>query len=159
ARLRDGTLIDIPEDGTLPALELKNAFDQSGTVTIFLALPALNLGKANAAGNGASEGARYLLDTQELEDENTGVNPQPIQVRLLNLQLLLSGQDHAGFEVLPIARIEKSPRADAVPQLDRTYIPPLLACDAWQVLQGDILQSLCDRIGKKIEVLADQVLS
>jgi type VI secretion system protein ImpJ len=58
-----------------------------------------------------------------------------------------------------VARIEKSARADATPQLDKSYIPPLLACDAWQPLAGDLVQSLYDRIGKKIEVLAAQVVA
>jgi type VI secretion system protein ImpJ len=159
ARLRDGTLVSIPEDGVLPAVELKTAFEKGGPVTVYLGVPVLNLGRANAAANGRPDNARYVLDTLELEDENTGVNPQPIQVRLLNLKLLLSTQDHSGYEVLPIARIEKSPRAEATPQLDETYIPPLLACDAWKPLAAGVLQAVYDRIGKKIELLAGQVVS
>jgi type VI secretion system protein ImpJ len=160
ARLRDGTTVSIPEDGVLPALDLKAAFEQGNTVTVFLAVPVLNLGKANVAADGSGgEGARFLLDTQELEDENTGVNPQPVQVRLLNLKLLLSTQGHSGYEVLPIARVEKSPRAEATPQLDESYIPPVLACDAWKPLGTGILQTVYDRIGKKIELLASQVIS
>jgi type VI secretion system protein ImpJ len=90
-----------------------------------------------------------------LEDENTGINPQPIQVRLLNLKLLLSSQDLTGYEVLPIARIGKS--MQALPELDLNYIPPVLACDAWQPLGAGILQTIYDRIGKKLELLASQV--
>ncbi len=159
ARLRDGTLVSIPEDGLLTAVELKNAFESTHTVTVYLAVPSLHLGRANAATNGTTEGARYVLDTQELEDENTGVNPQPVQVRLLNLRILLSTDDHSGYEVLPIARIDRSMQADSPPQLDVTYIPPLLACDAWTPLSTNIVQSLYDRIGKKIELLSNQVVS
>jgi type VI secretion system protein ImpJ len=159
ARLRDGALVVVPEDGELQPLELKGAFDRGNTVTVFLAVPTLRLGRANAAGPGPADGARYKLDTQELEDENTGVNPQPIQLRSLNVRLLLSTQDQSGYEVLPLARIEKSPRAEAVPQLDRTYIPPVLACEAWQPLAAGILQTIYDRIGKKIELLANQVVA
>ncbi len=159
SRLPDGTTVAIPEDGNLPPLDLKNALEQESSVTIYLGVPSLSLGKANIAARDAPEPARFLLQTQELEDENTGVNPQKVQVRLLNLHLLVSGQDLSGFEVLPLARVEKSPRAEAAPQLDESYIPPLLACDAWPPLQGGILQSLCDRIGKKIEVLSGQVVA
>jgi type VI secretion system protein ImpJ len=159
ARLRDGTLVSLPEDGIVPALELKNAFERSANLTVYLAVPMLHLGKANVGADGVVEGARYLLDTQELEDENTGVNPQLVQVRLLNLRLLLSTDDHTGYEVLPIARIEKSPKAEAVPQLDLSYVPPVLACDGWQPLQAGIVQTLYDRIGKKIELLSAQVVS
>jgi type VI secretion system protein ImpJ len=159
ARLRDGTLICVPEDGSLPEVEVKNALDQSAQVTLYLALPLVDLARANAAPGQGSEGERYRVDTQELEDENSGVNPQPIQVRHLNLRLLLSTQDRAGFEVIPIARIERSERADAPPQLDVTYIPPLLSCDAWQPLDVGIMKSVYHRIGKKIEVIANQVVS
>lgn len=158
-RLRDGTLISIPEDGLLPPLDLKAAFEATNPVTVYLAVPSLNLGKANVGDDGQSEGSRYKLDTQELEDENTGVNPQPVVVRLLNLKLLTGGQDQTGFEVLPIARITKSPRAEATPELDKTFIPPVLGTDAWRPLELEIMQVISDRIGKKIEVLATQVRS
>src|SRR5262249_34964002 len=127
--------------------------------TVYLAVPMLRLGRANAPGNDQADGTRYVLDTQDLEDENTGINPQPIQVRLLNLKLLLSTDDQTGYEVLPIARVTRSERAEATPELDTTYIPPVLACDAWKVLFADILQSAYDRIGKKIELLSSQVVS
>jgi type VI secretion system protein ImpJ len=78
---------------------------------------------------------------------------------LLNVKLLLSTQDHSGYEVIPISRLERSAKAEATPQLDRTYIPPILACDAWKPLYADVLQTIYDRIGKKIEMLAGQVVS
>lgn len=159
ARLRDGTPVVIPEDGELAPVELKRALEEAPGVTAFLAVPVVNLSKANVSGDGTGDGARYRVDAQELEDENSGVNPQPILVRLLNVRLLLSTDDHTGYEVLPIARFEKSSQAGARPQLDVTYIPPLLACDAWPPLAAGILQSSYDRIGRKIEVLASQLAS
>src|SRR5438445_2046472 len=108
ARLRDGTLVAVPEDGLLPELDLKTAFEGGNTATLYLGVPVLHLGRANVSGDGPSEDARHAVDTQDLEDENTGVNPQTVQVRLLNVRLLLSNEDHTGFEVLPIARIQKS---------------------------------------------------
>src|SRR3984885_7649230 len=85
-RLRDGTLIAVPEDGLLPELELKDALERSPTVTVYVGLPVLRMGRANASADGSGEMARYLVDAQEMEDENTGVNPQPVQVRLPNLK-------------------------------------------------------------------------
>jgi type VI secretion system protein ImpJ len=159
ARLRDGTLVSIPEDGTLPALDLKPVFERENVVTIYLGVPVLQLGRANVSTNGRADGARYLLDSQELEDENTGLNPQPIQVRLLNLRLLTSNDDQAGYEILPIARLQKSAQTDAVPELDKSYIPPLLACDAWKPLHHGILQTIYDTLGRKLELLSQQVVS
>jgi len=160
ARFRDGTLVSIPEDATLPALDLKQLMTTENSLTVNLAVPMLRLGKANASTDGTAEGgSRFVLESQNLEDENTGVNPQAIQVRLLNLKLLMSNQDTTGYETIPIVRIEKSQQAEALPELDLTYFPPAVACDAWQPLMNEILQAVYDRIGKKIELLAGQVVS
>lgn len=156
ARLRDGTLVAMPDDGDLPALDLKPHLERNPSLIVYLGLPVMHLGRSNVS-ESRLEGARYQVDSQELEDENTGVNPQLVQVRIHNLQLLLSTQDHAGFEVLPLARIEKSMRADALPQLDEAYIPPVLTADAWPSLQHGVLQNVHDRIGKKLDLLAEQV--
>jgi type VI secretion system protein ImpJ len=158
ARLRDGTLLSLPEDGELPPLDLQNAFGPEPTLTVFLGVPVLHLGRPNVAGGRSGEG-RYVLDSLDLEDENTGLHPQPIQVRRLNFQVLLSTQDHAGYETLPLVRLEKSSGADPSPQIHAPYIPPALACDAWAPLQLDVLQSVFDRIGRKADRLADQVIS
>src|SRR5262245_18319661 len=50
ARLRDGTLLSVPEDGVLSALDLKPALEKSGAVTVSLGVPLLQLGKANVPG-------------------------------------------------------------------------------------------------------------
>jgi type VI secretion system protein ImpJ len=160
ACLPDGALVDLPEDGPLPTLDFREALEGERTLRVFLALPSFRLGSANAPDDGSAEGARYLQETQELEDENTGLYPQPIRVRLLNVKFLLSTQrEHTGYDTLPIAQIEKSPEADTAPRLDVSYIPPLVACDAWPPLQIGILRYLYDRIGIKVDLLAGQVLS
>jgi type VI secretion system protein ImpJ len=159
ARLRDGSLVAIPEEGTLPTLDLKTAFEGTSHPTVYLAVPVANLGKANVGTNGTADGARFRLDVQELEDENTGVNPQPIQVRLLNLKLLLDTDDRAGYDVLPVCRVQKSAKVEATPELDVTYIPPLLTCEAWPPLLAGILQQIYDRIGQRIQLLAELAVS
>ena len=160
ARMRDGTLVSVPEDGVPSAIDLKAAFQQNETILVYLAVPVSRPGKPNVAVQGDdSDGVRYLLETRQTEDENTGTNAQAIKVRLLNLRLLVSTQDRTGFETLPIARIRRSTRAEATPELDTTYFPPVLACNAWPPLAGDIIQAIYDRVGKKIELLASQVVS
>jgi type VI secretion system protein ImpJ len=167
ARLPDGTLVAVPEDGTLPILDLQPAFEElnkpafegQNGVTVYLGVPVSSLGKANVAKNGNLDGARYLLEAKDQEDENTGLHPQLIQFRCLNLKLLLSTEGHSGYVVLPIARIKRGEKEKAIPELDVTYIPPVLACDAWYVLQAQILQQIYERIGAKIQVLADRVIA
>lgn len=158
-RLRDGTLVEVPEDGRLAPLDLRGAFDQGGTALLLLGVPVLHLGRANVAAGSAHDGVRYLVEVQDLEDENTGINPQQVQLRRLNLRLLLDSHDHTGYEILPLARIQKSARAEATPELDTSYIPPVLACDAWPPLNTGVLRAAYERIGKKINTLAGQVVS
>ena len=155
-------MIDVPQDGALPEVDIKSALEQDQQVTLYLALPLMDLAKPNAAVAASSEAHRYLVDTQELEDENTGVNPQPIQVRHLNLKLLLSTQDRArlrGLTDRPLRSLGRAPgRASA--ETRHHLHPPLLYCDAWEPLGLGILRHpVYNRIGKKIEVIANPVVS
>ncbi len=159
ARLRDGTLVSVPEDGVLPALELKTVLEGGRKVMIYLAVPAYNPSRNNVPIGGQDGDVRYRIESLRCEDENTGVNPQTLRFRRLNLKLLVEGQDRTGYETLPIARLGQSARAEATPELDKDYIPPLLACEAWPPLSQDILRAIYDRLGRKIELLAAQAVS
>src|SRR5262249_8816640 len=99
-RLRDGTLVSVPEDD-LPALDLRTLLTDDVPALIRLGVPALHQGRPNVADAGGL-GGRFLVRDLELEDENTGLNPQPLQVRRLNLRLLVPHQDRTGFETLPL---------------------------------------------------------
>jgi len=159
ARLLDGTAVELPADGVLPPLELKPALEKQSSVTVYLALPVFNLNQPNASDSADPHSRRFRVESVSLPDENTGTDPQAVQVRLLNLRLLVSGEDRAGYETIPLARIVRSARAEALPELDRSYIPPLLACDAWAVLQREILQSIAERLTQKIDLLATQLVT
>ncbi len=159
ARLRDGTLVSVPEGAVLNEIDLKGAFGQDHTLTVYLAVPVVQMTRANVGQSDQQRVARYFVDTMQIEDENTGQNGHPVEIRRLNLRLLLSTQDHGGYEVLPIARLTRADRAEAVPQLDTSYIPPLLACDAWSPLAAGVLEQVYDRLGKKVELLGGQAVS
>src|ERR1700722_13591587 len=75
ARLKDGTLVVVrPDDGALPALDLKAALEGESALKVFLAVPVLRLGRANVCEHSDGDDGRYLLDALEIEDENSGVN-------------------------------------------------------------------------------------
>lgn len=152
ARLRDGTIVNVPEDGNLPEVSLYKPLQQHNPLLVHLAVPTLYLGRPNA---GLSQGGaeRFLVETHDCADENTGGNPQPISVRRLNMKLLLGERDQGSHETLPLARIKKSERAEATPQLDESFIPPLLSCDGWPSLHAGILQAIYERTGKKLDWL------
>ena len=127
ARFKDGTKLSIPADGTVDPVELKDALAGSGAVTVYLAVPALQAGPGQRRGDARRPTARATGSRRSRSsDENTGGDEQPIQVRRIRCRLLLSNQDHTGYEVLPLARVERSAQLEAPPQLDVDYVPPLL---------------------------------
>jgi type VI secretion system protein ImpJ len=159
ARLPGGTLVAVPEDGCLPEVDLKTALRRQPSVTAYLAVPRLQSSRANINPANSPNGARYLVDTQQLEDENTGLNPATVEVRRLNLKLFLSSEEPGDLEALPLARFMKPDRPGGGPQLDESYIPPLLACDAWKPLVEHRLGQLCRRLGETLDRLASQVIT
>lgn len=175
ARMPDGTLIDIAVGEEPNRIDLHKSFEQQGgltasladafekerTLKVYLAIPKLRLGRANVGTrNQANQSElRYIEDISSLPDESWGGDEQEIQLKRLNVQLLVSTQDLSGYEVLPIAQIKRSSDGESSPQLDNTYIPPLLTTDAWPYLNRDILRGVYDMIGQKIEVLSQQVIN
>ena len=158
ARFKDGTKLSVPDDAEVDPVELKGALSAaSGEVTVFLAVPTLQKGRANVAELPTADGPRYWVETRDVDDENTGGFEQPIQFRRTRARLLLSGQDQTGYEVLPLARIERSAQAEAPPQLDLAYVPPLVSIDAWPPLWRSI-QSLHHQIAARIDQLAAQLI-
>jgi len=160
ARLKDGTMVRVVNRGELPALELRDAFvgGRNG-LQVALAVPRAELGRKNL-GNGRADGAyRYYSEPPaSVADENTGQELKPVQFRRMNGRLILHDDaGSAGYDVLPLARIERSAQAEAAPELDKFYIPPLLACDGWDVLQVEHLQKVSHIVNKSMKLLAQQM--
>jgi type VI secretion system protein ImpJ len=167
--MRDGTLVEVPAEGRLPALDLNEILIAKDRVTILLAVVKLHANRPNAAvARGASSEAkqgageaetRYLIEEFEVDDENRGEDQQTMQFRTLNLKLLPENEDSAGYDVLPIGRFEKSSPAEGAPRLDVNYIPPVLACDAWKPLAVGILQDIYHNLSGRMENLAGKVIT
>ncbi len=172
ARMRDGTLVDIGGEeldrlDLAPALaqsqpakvDLAKAFEAESLVRVFVGFPRLQLGRANVGTAPSPTATRYLEADVPVQDESRGGNEQDLQFRRLNVRLLLSTDDTSGYELLPIAQIKRSSAGEAVPQLDVSFIPPVLSINAWPGLGREIVQSLYDVIGKKIELMSQQVIN
>jgi type VI secretion system protein ImpJ len=173
ARMRDGTLVAM-ESGREPdrvdlkqpfiglaegLVELEEAFQRETSVRVYLAVPKLQLGRENVGKPGNAERARYVEYEQPIQDESYGGNDQPTQFKAINARLLLSTQDLSGYELLPIAQINRAGEELAIPKLDSGYIPPVLSIDAWPGLGRDLVRAIYDVIGKKIEVLSEQIVN
>jgi type VI secretion system protein ImpJ len=172
ARMRDGTVIDL-ELGQHPdrvdlktpigemsrlTAQLGDAFAQESVIRVYLAVPKLKLGRVNCSSGEADGSTRYAETRLMLADENRGGHEQEIQLRELNVKLLLSTQDLTGHELLPIAQIKRASEGEASPELDVEYIPPVLSIHSWPALGGDIVRGLYDVMGRKMEVLSQQII-
>ncbi len=158
ARFKDGTKLAIPDDATVDPVELKAALaGPTGETTLFLAVPAIQRGRANVEARPTADGPRFWVEALDIEDENTGTHEQPVPLLRTRARLLLSGQDATGYEVLPLARVTRSTQTGASPMIDTAYVPPLLALDAWLPLWRSV-QALHHQIGARIEQMSAQLV-
>lgn len=157
ARLKDGTMVAVPENAHVKTLSLKTAMQESTEVYLHLALPEIIAGKANATRNAQSATERWLVTSEEWEDRNDGGNPRVIETHRLNVQLLPLPTREApkGYESIPIVKLRRSQQAEAAPEIDETYIPPLLSCDCWKPLKEGVLAAINAKLGGFIKSQAD----
>ncbi len=162
-RLRDGTCVKVPENCTLDPREFKAVLDKStGPVEVYFGVPEIQAVRANVQMPGEEldgRSPRYAIDLTERYDENTGDNPQSVEVRRLRGAVFLGDEDRAGFECVPLGRIERSA---AGPKLVNNVIPPLLRLQAWPPLCTAV-EVLWNDIRARMEQLgadaADRALS
>lgn len=154
--------------------DLTKSLEQKGAVQIHLGIPKLQLGSINVGQTGDNGLHRFQeADAAPIQDESVGGNDQEIRLKKLNVRLLARPKatgkarpadggspqrddDDPDYELLTIAQIKRA--GETGPELDDSYIPPLLAIDAWPPLQRDIVQKIHDWIGHRIEVLSQQVV-
>lgn len=127
-----GLEVRLPENAEVPALDIKQAFTaSSGGLSVSLGVPLYYSQRANTVTTRDEDDWRikrqWRVAEEMVPDENTGENPQPVQVRHVNARLLLEGDDRTDLEVLPLLRIVQSKGEDVgLPRLDPAYIPPCL---------------------------------
>jgi type VI secretion system protein ImpJ len=173
ARLRDGTLVEIGADREPDRVDLKEpllgakdavvglaaAFEKEAVVRVVLAVPRLNIGRRNLNREGAQEVSRYLESSAPMQDENAGGNDQDVSLRALHVKFMLSSDDLSGYETIPIAQVRRSGEGEVAPQVDAEYVPPVISIDAWPGLGRDIVRGCFDLVGRKAEVLGQQIVN
>ena len=167
ARMRDGTIID-QDVGQEEAdvIDLEEKLKEKPSVLVLVAVPRTQLGTPNVnvkrAGKAGDQGdphtsPRYHRFFQTLQDESRGGNEKRIEVKSLHWRLLTEYDDTEGYDVLPLARVERASHAGARAQVDRTYIPPVLTTTACAGLSLDIIKKTAFFIEKRIESLGQQL--
>ncbi len=162
AVLPGGQEVRVPENADLPDLSLKQLLSASpGGVTIHLALPVWHDQRANTLEDSPTADVRtkvtYRVRADEIVDENTGGNPQPVLTRRFNCRLLHDQEDFSDLESVPIARIlPGAGETVGQPRLDPEYIAPAL------FIQGsprlfELVRNLVDQVQASHKELIGQI--
>ncbi len=158
-RLPDGTQIRFPEDCHIPAASIPRALfrNSDSRVRVYLGVAELRRGINNSELSEGSTPSRFVVHEEEVEDENRPGNPQQLQFRKLNPQILIGDDAARGFDATPIFQLRLGSSAEAPPQIDQDYIPPLLTQEGWSPL-ASIIRSITDRLGATADQLARQMI-
>lgn len=133
----DGTPFSFPEQGQglLPLNFPENRKNEK----VFLALPLRRTGQDDTAFESHADSlARYDAVIEEFADGNSmGGEPAEIQVGDIRIRLLLESELTAAWVAIGVAHVvERRPDNQLV--LERSYIPPMLACGNQESLRGFI---------------------
>ena len=160
ARLKDGSLITFDSshvdridlrDGLQGPEGMNKLFVDHETVTVYLAIPQLVEGRANVTSVDQPGQTRYVAYNLDTDDESAGGNRQRLSFRDFNFRVLLSTDDRAGYECLPICRIKRSPRGDETAVLDPDYFPPCVRINAWPQLGLNIVRVIYDMLAERLQ--------
>lgn len=158
-----GLEVLVPENTDLPTLEIKGAFNASSApFDVFLGVPRWFDSRANTLEPGRDFDQRvkrlYRVAEVDRPDENTGANPQTVQVRKLNARLLLTGDDTTDLEVIPLARILHSADEEASkPCLSPDFTPPCLVLNGAPVLR-ELTRDISNQVEAARRDLAAQIV-
>ena len=133
----DGTPFDFPgHDTLLEPRPFEACFPAAReTLGVYLAVAAQGAGIRDCAmAEAQGERARYLGQTREVADGNTGANPREIVFGRLNLRILFEGESPAGLQVLKVGELSRDSEGRVVPG-DR-FIPASVRIGASQALSA-----------------------
>ncbi|MCP4853989.1 MAG: type VI secretion system baseplate subunit TssK, partial [Fuerstiella sp.] len=157
-RFKEGTQLRFPQDAHISPVEIpKDSFRTAESrLRVYVGISQLRRGMPNTAAQG-NPSVRYLQHAEEVEDENVAGNQQELDFRKLNPQILIGDEASRGYDAIPIMQLQLGTTAEAPPQIDPDYIPPLLVKEAWPALET-FVRSVYDRLGATAEQLARQMI-
>jgi type VI secretion system protein ImpJ len=157
-----GVELDFPENTDLPPLDISRAFEASSQpFVISLALPVWYPGRANTLQSDGQPDDRakrvFRVAEADVRDENTGENPQPVQVRRYNARLILEDEDRTDLELLPLMRITFAVDKDVrSPRQDPNFIPPCMVLSGSPALR-DLVRDLANQTDARRKELMVQI--
>ena len=167
ARSKQGTLISF-DAATIDKVDLTQKsesdprFDEflrsNNGVKVLLGIPHLKMSRPNVAPPGGDQKSRFVAVTNQVEDESVGGNPQEIEVKDLNAQILFESDDLSGFEIIPLLRLVRSREVGAKLIRDVNYYPPCLTTRSFAPLQRNVMEAAYDALKSRGQVLRRQVV-
>jgi len=153
---QDGLPFDIPECDSLPdPFNIAEKFlPTTDSLTVALGIPKWVQGQQNCELDPFAPGSsRYLSTTELIHDENTGLEPKPVQLGRKNIRLVVLPTDDQNLVTLPIARVMRDQSGHFV--YDATFVPPCLRVSASERL-ASMLQRLVEILEEKSTVVAQE---
>lgn len=153
---QDGLPFDIPECDPRP--DPRNIVEQflpaTDSLTVALAIPRWVQGQQNCDLDPLPAGtSRYLSTTEMVHDENTGLEPKPVQMGRKNIRLVVLPAKDTNLLTLPIARVMRDQSGHFV--YDPTFVPPSLRISASERL-ASMLQKLVEILEEKSAVVTQE---
>jgi type VI secretion system protein ImpJ len=145
----DGVAFDMPESDPLPEpRNIIEAFSPTADhLTVQLAIRRWSADGQNCElePSGAAQ-TRYLGESQEFYDENTGRHEKAVRIGRKNIQLLIENEADDNFLSLPIARVIRDNSGRLV--YDPAFVPPCLKISA--------SPQLISMLARLVEILEDK---
>ena len=142
--------IDMPRSTSLPEPLVVNK--DTYNEIVYLAIPALKASGINISAADENLVTRYKLTDLAVNDDSLGPQSQEtIQVAKIYSKLVLGSDDHAGFILLPLAKIAEVSTEGRI-KLDSKFIPASL-----KVAQCKPLLGLVREIGSMIKQRSESI--
>lgn len=160
AVLPDGTFAQLATNLKLAPRDIKDALATGdGRLPVWLGVPARKDGEPNTSDPGlgsTGQDRRFVVEQQEVPDENTGVVGQTVAVRRLAGRFFLGTESREGYECLPVAVVQRGGAGSSKPSLVREFIPPVTSLGAWPLL-AELVESVLHRAEAKLRFLRAEV--
>lgn len=139
----DGLAFGVPESSPPPeARNVQEHFPATEErIGVVLAIPAERQSGRNVRLQGGSNQreTRFVAESMNVPDDNTGANERPIEVARTNVRLRFASEPQQGYSTLPIAEIVRTGGGFA---LNDRFVPPCLHIDVSERLMGVARQVL-----------------
>ena len=152
AVLPGGQIINYPGNASVESRK----FDPVERLDIYVGIRQTNPHEANSVPEGEDpRNVPYVRHAEQMPDMHRPDAESPVELLLPNVRVFISGEedDVEVYDSFKLAEIHATGDSANPFTLTTTYVPPLLAIQAWKTLCDDI-EKLVNRMAGKVRVVA-----